>query len=119
MPLNCALTENKGEIENDINMDEVIINVEKHAEEVEKRRKAKNEERNKEQANRRPRFNRNSEKRYIGKKGEEKAEEAKPDTETEVKEEAPAKEEPVKEEAPKRRGRPKKTDEVKVEEEAK
>ena len=110
----------EGEIENDINMEDVIINVEKHAEEVEKRRKAKNEERNKEQNNRRPRFNRNSEKRYIGKKDENKETEVKEEEkpQTEVKEEAPKTEEAVKE-APKKRGRPKKVVEEKVEEEAK
>ena len=65
----------EGEIENDITMEDVIINVEKHAEEQEKRRKAKNEERN-------ARFNRNprkynSEKRYIAKKEEAAPVEAK------------------------------------------
>lgn len=58
----------EGEIENDITMEDVIINVEKHAEEQEKRRKARNEERNRE--NRKPRFNRNSEKRNFTKKEE-------------------------------------------------
>ena len=63
----------EGDVDNDITMEDVIINVEKHAEEQEKRRKARNEERN-------SRFNRsprkyNSEKRYINKK-EENAEEA-------------------------------------------
>ena len=61
----------EGEIENDITME--IINVEKHAEEQEKRRKARIEERNKENANRRGKFNRNSERRYISKKEEVKA----------------------------------------------
>ena len=61
----------EGDIENDITMEDVIINVEKHAEEQEKRRKAKNEERTRENATRRPRFNKNSEKRYIGKKDKE------------------------------------------------
>ena len=67
----------EGEIENDITMEDVIINVEKHAEEQEKRRKVKTEERTRENA-RRPRFNKNSEKRYIGKKDKEEkpAEEA-------------------------------------------
>ena len=63
----------EGEIENDITMEDVIINVEKHAEEQEKRRKARIEERNKENANRRGKFNRNSERRYISKKEEVKA----------------------------------------------
>ena len=63
----------EGEIENDITMEDVIINVEKHAEEQEKRRKARIEERNKETANRRGKFNRNSERRYISKKEEVKA----------------------------------------------
>ena len=115
----------EGEIENDITMDDVIINVEKHAEEQEKRRKAKNEERNRNN-NRPRRFN--SEKRYIGKKDETKTEETKteePKVE-EVKEETPApavevKEEPKTEEAPaeapKKRGRPKKVVEEKKEEE--
>ena len=75
----------EGEIENDITMEDVIINVEKHAEEQEKRRKVKTEERARENNSRRPRFNKNSEKRYIGKKDKEekpaeeapKAEEAK------------------------------------------
>lgn len=67
----------EGEIENDITMEDVIINVEKHAEEQEKRRKVKTEERTRENT-RRPRFNKNSEKRYIGKKDKEEkpAEEA-------------------------------------------
>ena len=52
----------------DITMADVIINVEKHAEEQEKRRKARNEERMKQQNQNRGRFNRNSERRYIGKK---------------------------------------------------
>lgn len=58
----------EGDVDDDITMEDVIINVEKHAEEQEKRRKARNEERN-------ARFNRsprkyNSEKRYINKKEE-------------------------------------------------
>jgi len=81
----------EGEIENDINMEDVIVNVVKHAEEVEKRRKAKNEERNKEQAQRRSRFGRNSEKRYISKKDDAKEEAPKA-------EEAPVVEEVVSEE---------------------
>ena len=67
----------------DITMADVIINVEKHAEEQEKRRKARNEERNRQQNQRGSRFNRNSERRYINKKNEgenteAKAEEVKP-----------------------------------------
>ena len=81
----------EGEIENDITMEDVIINVEKHAEEQEKRRKARNEERNNRFNNRNPRKY-NSEKRYIGKKEEAPAEEAKVE---EVKEEV--KEAPVEE----------------------
>ena len=50
----------------DITMADVIINVEKHAEEQAKRRQQRNEERNKQFANRPHRFN--SEKRYVGKK---------------------------------------------------
>lgn len=65
----------------DITMADVIINVEKHAEEQERRRRAKNEERNRNNQNRR--FNRNSERRFIAKK------EAPAATE-EVKAEAPA-----------------------------
>lgn len=77
----------EGEVENDITMEDVIINVEKHAEEQEKRRKARNEERN--------RFNKgprrfNSEKRFINKKEEAPAQEA-PATEAPV-EAAPVKE---------------------------
>ena len=84
----------EGEDVEDITMEDVIINVEKHAEEQEKRRKARNEERNRQQ-NQKGRFNRNSEKRYINKKenNDVKADEAV---------EAPV------EEAPKKRGRPKK-----------
>ena len=81
----------EGEIENDITMEDVIINVEKHAEEQEKRRKARNEERNNRFNNRNPRKY-NSEKRYIGKKEDAPAEEAKVE---EVKEEV--KEAPVEE----------------------
>jgi len=66
----------EGEIENDITMEDVIINVEKHAEEQEKRRKQRNEERNNRFQNRSPRKY-NSEKRYINKKEDAaKAEEA-------------------------------------------
>ena len=86
----------EGEIENDITMEDVIINVEKHAEEQEKRRKAKNEERSRENSTRRPRFNKNSEKRYVGKKdkdveskpAEEKVEEPKAEVAEEKVEEA-------------------------------
>ena len=120
----------EGDDVEDITMEDVIINVEKHAEEQEKRRKARTEERNRQQANARGgRFNRNSEKRYINKKenndvkeeAEEKLEEA-IEAAPEVVEEvvAPVVEE-VKEEvkkdeaeaapAPKKRGRPKKVKE--------
>ena len=76
----------EGEIENDITMEDVIINVEKHAEEQEKRRKVKTEEQRARENNGRRRFNKNSEKRYIGKKDKE---EAKAETaEEEVKAEA-------------------------------
>ena len=61
----------EGEIENDITMEDVIINVEKHAEEQEKRRKAKNEEKAKETSTRHSRFSKNSERRYINKKEKE------------------------------------------------
>ena len=60
--------------EKDITMSDVIINVEKHAEELEKRRKARNEEKMRQQAQNRGRFNRNSERRYIGKKETENSE---------------------------------------------
>ncbi|MBQ0035313.1 MAG: 30S ribosomal protein S2 [Firmicutes bacterium] len=77
----------EGEVEDDITMEDVIINVEKHAEEQEKRRRAKNDEKN-------ARFNRgprkyNSEKRYIAKKEEAPAAEPvaeAPKAEEEVKE---------------------------------
>jgi small subunit ribosomal protein S2 len=59
----------EGEIEDDITMEDVIINVEKHAEEQEKRRRARNEEKNNRFNNRGPRRY-NSERRYIGKKEE-------------------------------------------------
>ncbi len=78
----------EGEIEDDITMEDVIINVEKHAEEQEKRRKARNEERNNRYGNRGPRRY-NSEKRYINKKEENPAEvkeEAKEEVKEEVKE---------------------------------
>ena len=55
-------------------MEDVIINVEKHAEELEKRRKARNEEKMRQQGQNRGRFNRNSERRYIGKKDAENSE---------------------------------------------
>ena len=58
------------ETEKDITMSDVIVNVEKHAEELEKRRKARNEEKMRQQGANRGRFNRNSERRYIGKKAE-------------------------------------------------
>lgn len=106
----------EGEDVEDITMEDVIINVEKHAEEQEKRRKARNEERNRQQ-NQKGRFNRNSEKRYINKKenNDVKADEAveAPVEEAPVVEEVvesvetPVQEAPV-EEAPKKRGRPKK-----------
>ena len=63
----------EGEIEDDITMEDVIINVEKHAEEQEKRRRARNEEKNNRFNNRGPRRY-NSERRYIGKKEETTAE---------------------------------------------
>ena len=69
----------------DITMADVIINVEKHAEEQEKRRKARNEERMRQQNQNRGRFNRNSERRYIGKK--ENTEEAPVSNESEEKKE--------------------------------
>lgn len=92
----------EGEIENDITMEDVIINVEKHAEEQEKRRKARNEERNNRFNNRNPRKY-SSEKRYIGKKedapaDEAKAEEVKEEIKETVKEEV--KETPVEEVVP-------------------
>lgn len=106
----------EGEDVEDITMEDVIINVEKHAEEQEKRRKARTEERNRQQ-NQKGRFNRNSEKRYINKKenNDVKADEAveAPVEEAPVVEEVvesvetPVQEAPV-EEAPKKRGRPKK-----------
>ena len=58
----------EGDVEDDITMDDVIINVEKHAEEQEKRRRARNEERARNSQNRRGRFN--SEKRFISRKNE-------------------------------------------------
>jgi small subunit ribosomal protein S2 len=58
----------EGDVENDITMDDVIINVEKHAEDQEKRRRQRNEERMRNNQNRRGRFN--SEKRFISRKAE-------------------------------------------------
>ncbi len=77
----------EGDIENDITMDDVIINVEKHAEEQEKRRRQRNEERMRNNQNRRGRFN--SEKRFISRKNEVKTE-APAEAAAEVKAEAPA-----------------------------
>ena len=62
------------EAEKDVTMEDVIINVEKHAEELEKRRKARNEEKMRQQGQNRGRFNRNSERRYIVKKDTENSE---------------------------------------------
>jgi len=76
----------EGEIEDDITMEDVIINVEKHAEEKEKRRRARNEEKNNRFNNRGPRRY-NSERRYIGKKEETPAE-VKEEAKEEIKEEA-------------------------------
>ena len=76
----------EGEIENDITMEDVIINVEKHAEEQEKRRRARNEERNNRFGNRGPRRY-NSEKRYINKKDDNAAEAPAAEVKAEVKEE--------------------------------
>jgi small subunit ribosomal protein S2 len=59
----------EGDVEDDITMEDVIINVEKHAEEQEKRRRARYEERNNRFNNRNPRKY-NSEKRYINRKEE-------------------------------------------------
>ena len=95
----------EGDIENDITMEEVIINVEQHAAEQEKRRKAAAEARNKFNNDRRPRrFN--SEKRYIGKKDGETSEE------TNTAEEKPAEEAAATEEAPKKRAPRKKNAEA-------
>ena len=74
----------EGDIDNDITMEDVIINVEKHAEEQEKRRKQRNEERNSRFNNRGPRKY-NSEKRYIAKK-EENADETEAAVETQAEE---------------------------------
>lgn len=78
----------EGEVEDDITMEDVIINVEKHAEEQEKRRRARNDEKNNRFGNRGPRRY-NSERRYIGKKDEtaEAKEEVKEETKEEEKEE--------------------------------
>ncbi|MBQ1478104.1 MAG: 30S ribosomal protein S2 [Erysipelotrichaceae bacterium] len=87
----------EGDVENDITMDDVIINVEKHAEEQEKRRRQRNEERMRNNQNRRGRFN--SEKRFISRKAE--GEEA-PKAEAPKAEAAPAEAAPeVKEEVKK------------------
>ncbi len=67
-------------------MEDVIINVEKHAEEQEKRRRARNEERNNRFGNRGPRRY-NSEKRYINKKDDNAAEAPAAEVKKEVKEE--------------------------------
>ena len=86
----------EGEIENDITMEDVIINVEQHAAEQEKRRKAAAEARNNRFNNdRRPRrFN--SEKRYINKKEETATTEAKQEAKAEdVEKKAEATEAPV------------------------
>ena len=71
----------EGEIENDITMEDVIIDVEKYAEEQEKRRKAKLEEKNKHFANKR--FGRSYEKRSFAKKTEDDKESTKEETKTE------------------------------------
>ena len=103
----------EGEIENDTTMEDVIINVEQHAAEQEKRRKAQAEARNNRFNNdRRPRrFN--SEKRYINKKEESATEEAAPAAE--AKEEAPKTEEAPKKRAPKKKEETTETIEVKEE----
>ena len=85
----------EGEIEDDITMEDVIINVEKHAEEQEKRRRARNEEKNNRSFNKGPRRY-NSERRYIGKKEENTQTAEAPAAEVkaeEVKAEAPVEEE--------------------------
>ncbi len=85
----------EGEIEGDITMEDVIINVEKHAEEQEKRRRARNEEKNNRSFNKGPRRY-NSERRYIGKKEENTQTAEAPAAEVkaeEVKAEAPVEEE--------------------------
>ena len=79
----------EGEISDDITMEDVIINVEKHAEEQEKRRRQRNEERNNRFNNRNPRKY-NSERRYIGKKEETPTEEVKTEAKADVKEAAEA-----------------------------
>jgi len=58
------------ENEEDITMEDVIINVEKHNEEMEKRRRQRNEERRAQQQARYGNRRFNSEKRYVGKKDE-------------------------------------------------
>ena len=87
----------EGEIENDITMEDVIINVEKHAEEQEKRRRQRNEEKNARYNNRNPRKY-NSEKRYIGKKDETTEEAPATEVKEEVKEAAEELKAEVKEE---------------------
>ncbi len=86
----------EGEVEDDITMEDVIINVEKHAEEQEKRRRARNEEKNNRFNNRGPRRY-NSERRYIGKK-EENTQTTEAAVAAEVKEEVKAEAETVVEE---------------------
>ena len=63
----------------------------KHEEELEKRRKARNEEKMRQQGQNRGRFNRNSERRYIGKKDAENGE-ATAEVETKKEETTEAKE---------------------------
>ena len=104
----------EGEIENDITMEDVIINVEKHAEEQEKRRKAKNEERNNRFNNNRGPRRFNSEKRYIGKKEETTTENSEATPETTTEEVAP-----VVEEKKARKPRAKKAETTEVKEEVK
>ncbi len=78
----------------DITMADVIVNVEKHAEEQEKRRRQRNEEKRQRMNNQR-RFN--SEKRFVAKKDENKEEKAaQPAPQTEVKEETKTEETEVK-----------------------
>ena len=86
----------EGDVEDDITMEDVIINVEKHAEEQEKRRRARNEEKNR-YNNRGPKRY-NSEKRYIAKKEETPAEVKEEEKAEEVKVEAAEVKEEVKEE---------------------
>ena len=119
----------EGEDVEDITMEDVIINVEKHAEEQEKRRRQKNEERNRNARQGNRRFN--SEKRFISKKEttetpvettevkEEVVVETPAQVVTETVVETPVTEtvvETVTEEAPKKRGRKKKEETVTEEE---